>query len=246
MPSPREMWGRRRKARLRGGHQSGRRKAWRGDSVSKREDRGSRGDRSRAVPSATRPRQAVALEPRAPPGGHIWLQRWRRPRRTGFQGEQELGRQGDRLPDTPRCPRGDLPTPRNPDPARRPSKRPAGGRSPPRRRRGVLAPPSSSARPLTTPLPCQAPPLAPALPPPFDPPPAHRQAPPQSRLLPSAPPSVPCASTAARNWRGTATARAGVLGRDFRRRWRASSGRAPGWSGRPPGHEGEPRGGRPG
>lgn len=45
---------------------------------------------------------------------------------------------------------------------------------------------------------------------------------------------------------GVATARAGVLGRDFRRCSRASSGCARELSGRHPGHEGEPRGGRPG
>lgn len=99
-----------------------------------------------------------------------------------------------------------------------PRDNPQGGARHPTEDTRSLHRPAPWPRPLTTPpaLPGPAPRTSSS---PFDPPPAHRQAPPQFRLLPSAPPSAPCVSAAARNWRGTATARA-------RASWGGTSGGA--------------------
>lgn len=227
------------------GHQRGRRKAWRGDSrVQTRTCKGVRsalhgtlghlptqgrdlappgGHHVAAVQTSHRaprlPRSPCAEEVRGSPTGHSVMPT-RGPHSEGVGLPREPGAR--RAPCT-----GALTTLR---------------RSRPQSATQLLIPPVPESRPRTGPAPRSS-----AAPPPG---PAPPRPPPRPRPTQAPPPRQAPPLRAVRDGdgveAGVATARAGVLGRDFRRCSRASSGCARELSGRHPGHEGEPRGGRPG
>lgn len=171
-----------------------------------------------------------------------------------MEGGHQRGRRGAGRGDSRWSPRGRLAAWLGPQPPKERQPRPLPSLSAP----GPAPTPASTAAPSPDPLPlpltrpCPGPPaLCPLLPalrenlaltltPPPAPPHAGACPLPLFGPAPGFGPAPTPACPARRRRRSS------VLGRDFRRRLRASSGRARGWSGRPPGHEGEPRSGRPG